>query len=97
MEKEIKENDRAKFFVATDDRAVQGELAQRFPEGRLIFYTKEFARSSEKGIQDALVELLCLSYCKKIIGSYWSSFTDVAGLIHGAKVVIAMAPVKSQG
>jgi hypothetical protein len=38
---------------------------------------------------DALLDLFCLAACKKIIGSYCSSFTDTAASLGGIEKLIA--------
>jgi hypothetical protein len=40
--------------------------------------------------------LFCLSKCQKIIGSYWSSFTEAAAEIHGIEKIIVGAPEGDQ-
>ena len=40
-------------------------------------------------MQDALIDLWCLAASRKIIGSYWSSFTDTAADMGGIEKVIA--------
>ena len=40
-------------------------------------------------MQDALLDLYCLAAAKKLIGSYWSSFTDIAADMKGIEKVIA--------
>lgn len=38
----------------------------------------EFVRNSKEGIECALLDLMALSRCEKIYGSYYSSFSEVA-------------------
>ena len=42
-----------------------------------------------KTMYDALLDLYCLAACKKIIGSYFSSFTDTAASLGGIEKLIA--------
>lgn len=80
MKEAVDENNDTRFFLATDSPEEENFLSTEFP-GRIISYPKELNRNSEKGIQDALVDLYCLANTKKIIGSYYSSFSEVAAQI----------------
>jgi hypothetical protein len=78
-----------RFFVATDSPKEEYEMSKIFP-GRILTYPKRsLDRNVPVAIQDALVDLYCLSKCRKLIGSYWSSFTDVAAAINNIEVLIA--------
>lgn len=66
------------FYLASDCLDVAEFMEHEFP-GRIARQTdKNYARSEAAGIQQALVDLYCLSSCRRIIGSFCSSFTDVA-------------------
>ena len=89
MEKEIQANPEVKFFLATDDKDEEALLRKTFP-GRIISNeNRTLRRDSLDGMYDALLDLYCLSACKKIIGSYCSSFTDTAAAISGIPKLIA--------
>jgi len=85
MEKEALRYPEVKFYLATDSPEVEHELNTRFP-GRIIIHRKTLDRNSEKGIQDALIDLYCLSRTSRIIGSYYSSFSEVAAQISGIEL-----------
>lgn len=88
MHEVLKHNPRTTFFLATDSYEEQEFLIGKFP-GRIRFYCKSsLNRGQEKVIQDALVDLCCLSRCRKLIGSYWSSFTDTAWQMNGIEHTI---------
>lgn len=81
MKKELAEHE-ASFYVTTDDAAVLDEMKQVFPKKSLIIYeNKVLDRDSKVGIQDALVDMLCLSKCCKIIGSYRSTFSLIPSIM----------------
>lgn len=80
------------FYLATDDASVAAALAAAFPDKIFTsagpasgvtpvsvapakggFYA---ARSSVRGMQDAVAELFTLIACPRFHGSYWSSFSD---------------------
>ncbi len=78
MEAEIAADPQVQFFLATDERAEEAVLRQAFPGRILSNEERVLKRDSEAGMQDAMVDLYCLAATDKILGSYWSSFTDVA-------------------
>lgn len=66
----------AGFFIATDDAETKGALKERLGGIPLIFHeTGIIDRNSKEGIEDALIEMLALSRCRKILGSYNSTFS----------------------
>ncbi len=87
MQSETERDPKVRFFLATDDPATERVVQTRFP-GRVVVRHKVFARDKAKGVRDALVDLLILSKCRLILGSYWSSFTDMAADLGGTPVEI---------
>lgn len=85
IDKEITKNTGVKFYLATDSKEDERELLSKYGDRILINKNKELSRNSKAGIIDALVDLLCLSYSSKLLGSYWSSFSEVAALMNGKK------------
>lgn len=89
MNREIEANPDVKFFLATDDRDEEALLRKTFP-GRIVSNeNRTLRRDSQEGMYDALLDLYCLASCKKIIGSYCSSFTDTAASLGGIPKLIA--------
>lgn len=83
MEQEIAEHD-ANFYVTTDDAKVEDALRARFAPERLVFYEgKLLDRDSKAGIEDALIDMLALSRCNKILGSYQSTFSLIPSIMGG--------------
>jgi len=75
----------AKFFAATDDSSIDEELMKKYP-GRMIIHPKKSRdRNNPDAIKDAVVDLYCLANCTKLIGTYWSAFTDAAWRINGVE------------
>jgi hypothetical protein len=64
---------------------VENQIQQQYGD-RIITYEKVLDRNQQKGIQDALVDMYCLAGCQKIIGSYFSSFSEVAAQINGIEL-----------
>ena len=89
MNREIAANPNVKFFLATDDKDEEALLRKTFP-GRIVSNeNRTLRRDSLDGMYDALLDLYCLSACKKIIGSYYSSFTDTAAALGNIPKLIA--------
>jgi hypothetical protein len=84
MQWEVEQDLEASFFLATDDPATEQRVKECFP-GRVLTRPKVFARDRAEGVRDALVDLLVLSRCRLILGSYWSSFSDTASELAGAR------------
>jgi len=77
MQQEYEKNNRVRFFLATDSMDVEKQIRKAFGEA-VITHPKVLDRKKEQAIQDALVDMLCLSNTLKVYGSYWSSFSGVA-------------------
>ena len=89
MNREISANPDVKFFLATDDKDEESLLRKTFP-GRIVSNeNRTLRRDSLDGMYDALLDLYCLAACKKIIGSYYSSFTDTAAALGNIPKLIA--------
>ncbi|XHR93160.1 hypothetical protein ACFJIV_22935 [Mucilaginibacter sp. UC70_90] len=70
-------DDTTRFFLATDDINVELELKLTFGN-RIISPLKDLSRQTVTGIQAAVVDLFVLAGTGRILGSYWSSFSEVA-------------------
>ncbi|HOJ63251.1 MAG TPA: hypothetical protein PLE45_02415 [Spirochaetota bacterium] len=82
LDDEIKLDPGVKFFLATDSLEEEKYLLQKYSDRIIIQENKTLSRDSQKGIEDALVDLYCLSKTKKVYGSYWSSFTDTTAKLN---------------
>ena len=69
------------FYVATDDQTVLDEISKSFPVINHICFSDKITRISSNGMKDAYVDMLCLSKCEKIYGSFNSTFSAMAGII----------------
>jgi len=92
MKSEIAQDKNTMFFLATDSVDEEKQLRAVFPD-RIITHEKELSRNSSRGIQDALVDIYCLSCTKKIIGSFYSSFSEVAAQI--GEIPLELINIKS--
>lgn len=75
----------SKFFVATDTPSIIGELEDVFGKDRIL------SRKSTNAATDLFVEQLLLSKGNAIIGTPWSSFSEVAWWFSGCKAEIKQA------
>jgi len=74
-----RERESTKFIVATDNASVKRELQSIFGE-RVMFPANSLSRMTRLGMQDALLDFLAFSSCSKILGSYDSSFSEMAAV-----------------
>lgn len=89
MELEIANNSDTMFYVATDDFSEEEALRNYFPERIISNENRDLSRDSVAGIQDAMIDLYTLAATNKIIGSYFSSFTDIAADMHQIPKIVA--------
>ena len=89
MQKELDAHADTKFFLATDDMKEEALLRETFPGKIISNESRTLERDSVTGMHDALLDLYCLSATQKLIGSYWSSFTDIAADMGGIEKLIA--------
>lgn len=66
------------FFLSTDDISVKRKLCNIFQGHVVVNNLNPASRSDLAGMQDAVVDLWTLSKTGRILGSYWSSFSDTA-------------------
>lgn len=76
-------NPDAKFFLATDDPSEEELFLNKFGNSIITYKKRSLDRNDPHAIQDAVIDLWFLAHCKKIYGSYYSSFSDVAALWGG--------------
>lgn len=84
---EIKQDSDVKFYLATDDVEVQQWLKNLFGE-RIIIHPGPLVRNSKEGIVHAVVELYTLASCSKILGSYYSSYSELAAEIGNIELIV---------
>lgn len=85
MNDALQERSHVRFFLATGSKEEEQKLRSQFNDSIISQNNKDLSRSSKQGIQDALVDLICLSYASEIWGSYWSSFSETAAVWNGNK------------
>ena len=82
------------FFVSSDSSEVISSLRSRFGN-RVLVYPRRGSRKSSRltreGVHDDLVELLLLAKNKTLIGSYISTFSEVAWWLGECKAKVTIA------
>lgn len=66
-----------RFFLCSDDESVKEHMQSVFGN-RIITRSVKVRRDETESIQDAVIDLWALSKTFHILGSYYSSFTDMA-------------------
>lgn len=78
MNELIKENYKTKFFLCTDSKEVEEKLERTFPKKIIKFPKTSFTRTEVRATQEGLIDLLLLSKTKHILGTYRSTFSEMA-------------------
>jgi hypothetical protein len=83
-----KEPASTKFYLATDSSIVKNTLLGLFKER---IYTRNIVldRHSQEGMAGCIQDFVSLSACSKIIGSYWSSFSELTASYGNKELVVA--------
>lgn len=74
----IKANPQIKFFLATDDKNEERHFIKKYGDKILVQKDKIWDRSSKEGMQAAVIDFICLASCEYILGSYNSTFGEMA-------------------
>jgi len=78
MNDEILVDPSVRFFLATDSDEEETILSKSFGNRLLTHPKQSLRRDDPAAIRDAVVDLYCLAACRKIYGSFWSSFSETA-------------------
>jgi len=89
MKAELAAHPDTMFYLATDDLSEEAVLREAFPDKILSNQNRDLSRDSVNGIQDAMIDLYSLAATNKIIGSFFSSFTDIAADMNDIPKIIA--------
>lgn len=84
-------NPNYKFLLCTEDEDTEERFRKIFGSSRVIFFQKRFRdRNTKESIKEAFVDMLLLSRCSIIIGTFLSTFTEMAWWFGGcnAQVII---------
>lgn len=87
IRKAIAQNPYANFFLATDAADLKARLVKEFP-GRIAVQDCRGTRANLQGMEEAVIDLYALSRTSRLLGSYWSSYTDTAAELGGIPLTI---------
>ena len=85
MKNIIKINPENSYYVASDDETIKKYLCNIFGE-KIIMSDFKLVRNKKIAIIQAVAELYLLSKTKMILGSYYSSFSELAAVIGDIKL-----------
>ena len=85
MRQILEKKPKTKFFLATDSKETEQNFIREFGDKIIIFAGKNWDKSSKKSIQHALIDLLLLAKTRHILGTYLSTFTEIAWWLGGFK------------
>ena len=81
-------NDRKEnFFLASDDEATKQFFRDKYLSNIIINSTPA-RRDTLEGMIDALAEMLTMASCKRIYGSFYSSFSELAAQYYNNELII---------
>ena len=86
IEEEIKNG--YSIYIASDDIDLKKELTKQYGPSIIMQPLDCVTRNSHEGIEEAMIDMLCLAMSKKIYGSFGSTFSSVASYIYGAPLEI---------
>lgn len=89
VDKELEDDPAAVFFLATDEPAARKTLVERYGS-RIIFRDNVIGRDSVAGMRDGLIDLYCLARTSRIVGSFFSSYSDMAAMIGGIELEVCV-------
>ncbi len=78
MRKMVTHNPQQRFFVCADNNDAIEALRREFSENKIISIPRTVFDRSVQQVQWALVEIYGLSFCPLLLGSEWSTFTEMA-------------------
>lgn len=93
MKKELENNREANFYVCSDDVEVKQFFQTQYWKDKVKMPDGSITRDSEDGIIQAACEMFALSKTQKIIGSYWSSFGEIAARLGNIEIEICTTSV----
>ena len=86
--KRMNELPESKFFLCTDSKETEKKFEEIFGDRIITFSKGDRKRSKTSAIREALIDQLLLSKTKHILGSYLSTFTELAWWFGGCKAKV---------
>ncbi len=85
---EIAKDPHVMFFLASDDAETKDILIKKYTE-HVLTYNEEVSRNTCDGMKAAVADLYALSKTNKIIGSDFSSYSNIAAELGNIKIEFA--------
>lgn len=80
-----------KFMLSTDDEDIEERLRLRFGDSHILIFPRRFkGRETPEAIKEAFVNILLLAECHIIIGTFLSTFTEMAWWFGGCKAQVVI-------
>jgi len=76
------------FYIATDSEEERFQTIERFPNRILKGSDTILCRNDPFGCREAVLDFYCLSRCTEIVGSCYSSFSEMAAMYGGVELRI---------
>ena len=80
LDAEIAQHPAVCFYLATDDEQLKAEMQMKYGR-RILMQSTQCCRNTLAGIEEAVVDLWLLASTRKILGSYYSSYSVTAAEI----------------
>lgn len=84
IENEIKKDNRVIFFLSTDNRNTQDMFLNKYPKNVIVYKKIERLENSLRhtSLFDTGIDMSLLTYCKRVEGSFHSSFSRIAVMLN---------------
>lgn len=82
------------LFLCTDSDEVRRYFRETYGR-RVLTRQIEVHRDTLQGMRDAVIDLWCLALTSRILGSYYSSFSEIAAELTGVPFEVAVADESS--
>ena len=90
MNEYISNDINVRFFLATDDMETKNKLINEFGSRVITNNITNYNRNQKDAIQSALIDLYCLSKTKQVLGSYHSTFSQMAATIGKIECIVVI-------
>ena len=84
----LSENPKYTFFLASDCQQTKEKLVNKYKNNIITNPDLTYNRNSRESIQFAVLDLYCLAKTKRIYGSFYSSYSEVAAAINNIENVV---------
>lgn len=88
MDELLKEDENTKFFLATDSKETEDAFRNKYGDKILSLPNKNWDKASKESTINALMDLLLLSKTKRLLGTYMSTFSEMAWWFSGCKILV---------